>query len=66
MTSKIECLYVVDDETVIPCEHNHRVIIFMTLDKTKAEKFLEKHYTLKIREIPLDVEAKSDYGVLAQ
>lgn len=48
-------LYIVDDETVVNCDHNHRVIIYASLDKSKAEEFLKEHYTLKMREIELDM-----------
>ena len=61
-------LYIVHDETVIPCEHNHRVILYVSLDKSKAEEFQKKNYTLKIAEIPLDKESQGfkDYGTMKE
>lgn len=49
-------LFIVHDETVLQCDFDHRVISYMTLDKSKAEEYLKKHYTLKISEITLDTE----------
>lgn len=44
------------DETVLQCDHDHRVISYITLDKSKAEAFLKNHYTLKLSKIQLDTE----------
>ena len=67
VTDSLLC-YLVDDETVIECDYKHRVILYITLDKTKAIEFVRKKgYTdLVIREVSLDKEVGfvADYGVI--
>lgn len=67
MTTTTFC-YLVDDETVINCDYSHRVIVYITLDKSKALEFVKRQgfSDLAIREVPLDSECyfANDYGVL--